>query len=256
MAGKTERKKEVAKDISRIDPEAALFACRACHRVSKGYFGQFVSWAPANAARALDVGSGTGTLALQLADRASFVVGVDSSLTMVELARQSQSESGKTNVAWVVASADALPFRPATFDYITSAYALRFSNLHRSLPELRRAIRPGGRIAVRDSVSRPPRFGFWLYYFRRIMQQVPRSVRLYGWRGAWRMLAYELSPAGALRARKSLRLDPTSFMKIFEQYFPEQERRLTFSPGKLFWMEDAPANGDRNRINRNQRSQG
>lgn len=246
MAGKTERK-DPTKDITAIDPEAALFACRAGHRASKGYFGEFVSWAPPNTTRALDVGSGTGTLALQLADRALFVVGVDNSLTMVKLARRSQSECRKTNVAWVVASADALPFAAATFDYITSAYALRFSNLHRSLPELRRAIRRGGRIAVRDSVSRPPRFGFWLYYFRRIMQQVPGSVRLYGWRGAWRMLAYELSPAGALHARRSLRLDPTSFMKIFEQYFPEHESRFAFSPGKLFWTEDAPANAECNK---------
>ncbi|MGE5819604.1 MAG: class I SAM-dependent methyltransferase, partial [Deltaproteobacteria bacterium] len=136
-------------DITRIDPKAALFACRGQRRVSKGYLRQFVSWMPVGAARVLDVGSGTGALALQLAGRASFVVGVDISPTMIGLARKSQTESGKANVAWVIASADALPFPAATFDYITSTYALRFSNLDRSLPEMRRIIRPGGRVAIR-----------------------------------------------------------------------------------------------------------
>jgi ubiquinone/menaquinone biosynthesis C-methylase UbiE len=244
--------KDIEMDITKIDPEAALFASHAHHRASKGYFGQLVSWAPTDAARVLDVGSGTGTLALQLADRASFVVGIDSSLTMVELARRSQSESRKTNVAWVIASADALPFPAATFDYITSTYALRFSNLDRSLPEMRRTITPGGRIAIRDLVPRAPRFGFWLDHCRSIIHVLPRLLRLYGWRGAWRMVAYKLTAAGAQRARESRRLDPISFMETFARYFPEQESRFVFSPGKLFWVENAAEHRDsRNKTNHN-----
>jgi ubiquinone/menaquinone biosynthesis C-methylase UbiE len=168
---------------------------------------------------------------------------------MMDLARKSQSESGKTNVAWVIASADALPFPAAAFDYITSTYALRLSNLHRSLPEIRRTIRPGGRVAIRDSVTRAPCFGFWLTYFRCILRLVPQMLRLYGWGGTWRMVAYELSPAGLQHTRKSRTLAPAAFMEIFQRYFPEKESRLIFSPGKLFW-ENAPQHLDlRNEAN-------
>jgi SAM-dependent methyltransferase len=115
---------------------------------------------------------------------------------MVELARKAQNASRKANVAWVIASADTLPFRAASFDYITSTYALRFSDLNRSLPEMRRTVRPGGRIAIRDVVIPPPRFGFWLHHCRRIIQLLPRLLPLYGWRGTWRIVVYELSPRG------------------------------------------------------------
>ena len=85
-------------DITRIDPKAALFACRAQRKTSKGYLQQFISWMPVDAARVLDVGSGTGILALQLAERAPFVIGLDTSPAMISLARKEQIESGKTNV--------------------------------------------------------------------------------------------------------------------------------------------------------------
>jgi ubiquinone/menaquinone biosynthesis C-methylase UbiE len=226
-------------DITRIDPEAALFACRAEHRVRKGYLQQLVSWTPADAKRALDVGSGTGALALQLAERASFVIGVDTSLTMVDLARENQRESGKTNVAWVIACAEALPFSAAVFDYITSTFALRLSDLDHSLPELRRTISAGGRIAIRDMVAPAPRFGFWLDHCRRLMRLVPKFLRLYGWGGTWRILAYAMGGEGQRHARASRRLDAASFMEIFQKHFPEKECRFVFSPGKLFW-ENAP----------------
>jgi ubiquinone/menaquinone biosynthesis C-methylase UbiE len=229
-------------DITRIDPKAALFACRAQHRISKGYLQQLVSWMPVGAARVLDVGSGTGALALQLAGRASFVVGVDTSPTMIGLARKSQTESGKANVAWVIASADALPFPAATFDYITSTYALRFSNLDRSLPEMRRIIKPGGRVAIRDVVSPALRFGFWANHCRRILHLLPQLLRLYGWRGTSRIVAYQLSPAGVQHGHET-HMDAISFMEVFERYFPEKERRFIFSPGRLFW-ENAPERRD------------
>ena len=212
-----------------------MFACRSHHRESKGYHQQFESWMPAGAARVLDIGSGPGFLALRLAQFAPFIVGVDSSPTIIGLARKNQAESGKRNVAWVIASADALPFRTATFDYITSTFALRFSNLHCSLPEIRRTIRPGGRVAIRDSVSRAPRFGFWSDYCWRIVRFVPKLLRHYGWRGTWRMLAYQLSAAGVHNARQHQGLRAPAFLEIYERYFPEKEHRFIFSPGKLFW---------------------
>jgi ubiquinone/menaquinone biosynthesis C-methylase UbiE len=230
-------------DFTDIDPQSAVFACRGLCRTSTRYYEQFVSWMPAGASRVLDVGSGTGTLALRLAERASFVIGVDTSPTMMALARRSQTESHKTNVAWVIASADALPFRTATFDYITSSATLRLFDLHRSLPELRRTIKPGGRIAIRDLVSPPPCFGFWFEHGLWIKRLMPKLLRLYGVRGTWRIVAYQVSPEGAQNARRSRGMDASSFMEIYRRYFPEEDRRFIFSPGKLFW-QDAPECAD------------
>jgi len=229
-------------DMTRINPRAALFACRAQRRVSRGFLRQFVSWMPVGAARVLDVGSGTGTLALQLAERASFVVGVDTSPAMIGLARKSQIESGKANAAWVIASADALPFPAATFDYITSTYALRLSTLDRSLPEIRRTIKPGGRVAITDNVSPAGRFGFWIDRFRRTILFLPQLLRLYGWRGTWRIVAYQLGREGVQHDYQT-HMDAISFVEVFQRYFPEKERRFILSPGRLFW-ENAPEGRD------------
>ena len=237
-------------DITRIDPRAALFACRAQRRAPKERLQQIVSWAPANTSRALDVGSGTGALALKLASRASFVVGIDTSPTLLELAQKKPKEPGEANVAWVIASADALPFRANAFDYITSTYALRFSNLQRSLPEIRRTIRPGGRVAIFDSVTRPARFGFWLNYGRDTMRLAPQLLRSYGVRGMCRIVAYRLTTAGVRHTRESRTLAPADFMEIFQRYFPEQDRRIIFSPGRLFWQ-----NGPESRDPHNQTSE-
>ena len=244
------RMQERTMDITRIDPEAALFACRGKYRARKGYLRQLVSWMPPDAKRALDIGSGAGTLALQLAERAPFVVGVDTSLTMVDLARKNQSESGKTNIAWVIASAEALPFPAAVFDYITSTYTLRLSDLNRSLPELRRTIRPFGRIAIRDVVAPVPRFGFWFDHCRRTIRLVPKFLRLHGIGGTWRIIVYVLSREGTQHARASRRLDPASFMEIFQKYFPETECRSVFLPGKLFWQNASQSPGSPDEANR------
>lgn len=233
-------------DSTKIDPEAALYAYRARHRASKGSLQQFVSWMPAKATLVLDVGSGTGALALQLAECAPFVVGVDASPTMIGLARKSQTESGKTNVAWVIASADALPFAAATFDYITSTFALRFSNPDLSLPELRRTIRPGGRVAIRDVVTKASRFGFWIDHLRRITHLVPKLLRHAGWLETWRLVGSQLSHEGVQNARRSRALSPAAFMEIFQCYFPEEENRFIFSPGKLFWEYHPECRDSRN----------
>ena len=236
-------------DITKIEPEAALFAYRARHRESKKWLEQFVSWMPPEAALVLDVGSGTGTLALQLAERASFVVGVDASPTMIGLARKNEAESGKTNVAWVIASADALPFAGATFDYITSTFALRFSNPHLSLPEIRRTIRPGGRVAIRDVVTKASPFGFWIDHLRRTMHLMPKLLRHAGWVEMWRLVGSQLTHEGVQHARRSRGLSPATFMEIFQHYFPEEDNRFIFSPGKLFW-ENHPDCRDADRSTR------
>src|SRR5258706_6541724 len=71
----------------------------------------------------LDVGTGTGDLAKDIAVRGGHVVGVDFSANMVEAARR---KLGKfSNASFQVASADELPFEPRTFHGVASAFVIR-----------------------------------------------------------------------------------------------------------------------------------
>jgi len=107
-------------------------------------------------ARILDVGTGTGDLALELIDHGCHVVGIDFSEKMVQAARRKLEQ--KPQASFEVARADDLPFEPRSFDGITSAFVIR--NLHhgqvmsQSLREFYRVLKPGSQM-VHLELTRP-----------------------------------------------------------------------------------------------------
>ena len=104
--------------------------------------------------RLLDVGTGTGTLAIAALERwpALEVTGVDPSGGMLELARDAarerlphgQADRYRTEVGW----ADELPFEDGAFDLAVSSFVLQLvPNRGAALREVRRVLRPGGTFA-------------------------------------------------------------------------------------------------------------
>ncbi len=132
--------------------------------------------------RALDVATGTGDLALELAGRVGptgQVVGVDFSERMLELARDKVGEAGPT-AEFVWANALALPFADGEFDAATVGFGARnFADLERGLHEMTRVVRPGGRVVILEITTprRPPLSTFFSLWFDRV---VPALGRLAG----------------------------------------------------------------------------
>ena len=109
---------------------------------------------------ALDLGVGTGDLALALlarSDATARVVGVDLSDAMLARVRERASATPLgTRFEGRNADAEALPFADASFDRVTAAFTVRnFGDLDAGLRETRRVLRPGGR-AVLLEFSRTP----------------------------------------------------------------------------------------------------
>ncbi len=110
----------------------------------------------------LDACCGTGDLALAALRRgAGRVVGLDFSERMLERARR---KSGA--VQWVRGDVLALPFADTSFDAATVGFGVRnVADLERALRELRRVLRPGGRLGILE-ITRPrgllrPFFSVW-----------------------------------------------------------------------------------------------
>jgi SAM-dependent methyltransferase len=98
--------------------------------------------------RVLDVGCGTGNLALTIAARAPLaqVIGVDPSAAYVEFAR---SRTKSPNVQFMVGSAGELPFADSSFDRVLCQLVLNFiPDCSQALGEMRRVARPGAVIAA------------------------------------------------------------------------------------------------------------
>jgi demethylmenaquinone methyltransferase/2-methoxy-6-polyprenyl-1,4-benzoquinol methylase len=94
--------------------------------------------------RVLDLGAGTGTSSLPFAAAGGRVVPCDFSLGMLKEGKKRHPE-----LALTAADATRLPFADGAFDAATVSFALR--NVHdpdAALREMRRVVRPGGRLVV------------------------------------------------------------------------------------------------------------
>jgi SAM-dependent methyltransferase len=103
--------------------------------------------------RVLDLGCGTGQLAIPLAERTHTVLGVDIEPDMLRLARRAAQAAGALNVNWVLgADSDVGALVPLlgehVLDAVTIGQALHWMNPSQLFPTLRQLVRPGGSVAV------------------------------------------------------------------------------------------------------------
>ncbi|HET9733389.1 MAG TPA: methyltransferase domain-containing protein [Acidimicrobiales bacterium] len=102
--------------------------------------------------RVLDVGCGPGFFCAELSEEVGTtggVVGVDPSPAMLELATRRCGHLG--NVELRAGDACSVPVDDGTFDAALSVQVLEYvEDIRKALAELRRALRPGGRVALWD----------------------------------------------------------------------------------------------------------
>ncbi len=105
--------------------------------------------APCRGERALDLATGTGDIALALADRGATVVGLDITARMIELARAKAGD--RRDVHFLVADMLALPVPDGSFDVVTIGYGLRnVPDLETAIGQLFHVVKPGGRVLSLD----------------------------------------------------------------------------------------------------------
>jgi demethylmenaquinone methyltransferase / 2-methoxy-6-polyprenyl-1,4-benzoquinol methylase len=135
--------------------------------------------------RVLDVATGTGDLAIELACRVSpggYVVGSDFAEAMLARAREKASGLDGRHVRPRFEWGDALElaYDDDSFDAATVGFGARnFSDLARGLSELTRVVRPGGRVVVLE-ITEPTRAPLSLFYALWFDHAVPALGQLAG----------------------------------------------------------------------------
>jgi demethylmenaquinone methyltransferase / 2-methoxy-6-polyprenyl-1,4-benzoquinol methylase len=115
---------------------------------------------------ALDLATGTGDIAFALAERGARVIGLDLTPRMIVLAHGKRPPD-EANPSFLVGDMLALPFPERAFDLVTTGYGLRnVPDLTAAIDEIRRVLKPGGRVLSLD-FNRPQnaivRWAYLLY---------------------------------------------------------------------------------------------
>ena len=117
--------------------------------------------------RVLDVATGTGDLAIELASRGADVVGMDFSAEMLTIARRKAEQ-----IRFEQGDAQALAYPDGSFDAATVGFGARnFGDLRQGLSEMARVVKPGGRVVVLEitTPTKPPLSSFFSLWFDRLV---------------------------------------------------------------------------------------
>ena len=96
----------------------------------------------------LDVGTGTGVVAVTAARTGARVSALDLTPELLLQARENARIAGHPEITWQEGDAEALPYRDASFDVVVSQFGHMFAPRPEvTVAEMRRVLKPSGRVA-------------------------------------------------------------------------------------------------------------
>jgi SAM-dependent methyltransferase len=192
--------------------------------------------------RILDAACGSGPLSAALRDRGAVVTGIDASAGMLALARRRLGDDADLRV---VDLGDRLPFTDGAFDDVVASLVLHYlEDWGPTLAELRRVLRPGGRVitsvdhpfvayAHRD--PRPDYFVATSYTFEWTLDGRSAPMRL--WRRPLHAMTEAFTTAGfRLAVISEPQPDPAA-----HELFPDGFHALSTTPTFLFLVAEVPS---------------
>ncbi len=161
--------------------------------------------------RALDLCTGTGSVALELARamaEGGMVVGLDFSHGMLKRVQEKSRRLNSTKLHLVEADASMLPFKDTCFKAVTCSHAfyeLKGSDKMRTIEEVARVTREGGRFCLMEHAEPEGRVAKLFFYLR---------IRLLGSRDSRRFFEDEIVNLEGQFGRITTEMVPTGKSKL------------------------------------------
>jgi ubiquinone/menaquinone biosynthesis C-methylase UbiE len=182
----------------------------------EGQYDYFLENLSQGRSRALDVGCGTGGLALDLSKHYESVLSIDISEPMLAIARYKRSAP---NIEYRIMDANGLKLAPE-FDLIVSSTTFHhLQDIGTMLNALKSALKPGGRLVVVDVVCKTlkiPKYVIVLGPFRDFFLDCPR----YGIRSSIRLLRFHLSRPWLEHLASDTYLSEEGFRDVYGRALP------------------------------------
>ncbi|MEL7631429.1 class I SAM-dependent methyltransferase [Pectobacterium aroidearum] len=134
--------------------QAQSYLTSAVHAQGKDLTRLAALLAPFPQAQVIDVGCGAGHASFVAARAVAEVIAYDLSSQMLEVVSQAAMQKGLNNIRVQQGVAESLPFEDSSADIIISRYsAHHWHDVGQALREMRRVLKPGGRVIMMDVVS-------------------------------------------------------------------------------------------------------
>ncbi|HUH35980.1 MAG TPA: bifunctional demethylmenaquinone methyltransferase/2-methoxy-6-polyprenyl-1,4-benzoquinol methylase UbiE [Moheibacter sp.] len=131
--------------------------------------------------RILDIATGTGDLAIQMAKATDAkITGFDLSAGMLEVGKKKiAKENLSERIEMIQGDAEKMPFDNDVFDVITVAFGVRnFEHLNVGLAEIHRVLKPGGKFIILE-FSQPEAFPMkqlYAFYSKQILPRIGKKI--------------------------------------------------------------------------------
>jgi SAM-dependent methyltransferase len=177
---------------------------------------------------ALDLGCGTGAVALPLAARGLRVDAVDVSAAMIAAARR-QPGGDHPGVTWIVGRAEDAPLRPP-YALVTAGHSLHWLEWEVALPRLADVLTPDGVLAVLSVAPTWPAGA--LPWGRELEALLRRYTTVKEWTPAFDLIA-ELERRGLFRALGRATTAPELFVQSVDEYVESWHSTATLARERM-----------------------